>query len=45
MDAASVASAAQHALAAVEQGAPYSELPADAPRDILLRFKATDGCG
>ena len=45
VDAATIASAAQRALAAVEQGAPYTDLPPDAPRDILLRFKATDGCG
>ena len=44
-DDAAVSSATQHALAAVEQAAPFTELPANAPRDIVLRFTPTDGCG
>ena len=44
-DEAKVASATQHALAAVEQAAPFTELPANAPRDLVLHFTATDGCG
>jgi outer membrane biosynthesis protein TonB len=39
-----VASARQHAIAAVEQAAPFTELPANAPRDIVLHFTPTDGC-
>ncbi len=45
VDDATVASASQHALAAVEQAAPFTDLPANAPRDLNLHFKATDGCG
>lgn len=40
-----VAAAATRALAAVRQGAPYTELPPDAPRDIVLNFLAKDACG
>ena len=39
-----VASATQHALAAVEQAAPFTELPTNAPRDIVLNFPPPDGC-
>ncbi len=44
-DEAKVSSATQHALAAVEQAAPFTELPENAPRDLVLHFNATDGCG
>ena len=43
-DDAAVTSATQHALAAVEQAAPFTELPANAPRDLVLHFTPTDGC-
>ena len=44
-DSAKVSSATQHAMAAVQQAAPFTELPANAPRDIVLHFTPTDGCG
>jgi outer membrane biosynthesis protein TonB len=44
-DAAVVAASAQRALAAVAQSAPFTELPADAPRDIVLNFHANQACG
>jgi len=40
-----VDAAAQRAKAAVAQGAPYDELPAGAPNDIVLNFKAEQACG
>jgi hypothetical protein len=43
-DEAKVASATQHALAAVQNAAPFTELPPNAPRDLVLHFTPTDGC-
>ncbi len=40
-----VSASAQRALTAAAQGAPYSELPASAPRDFILAFHAADACG
>ena len=43
-DQAVVDAAAQRARTAVAQGAPYTELPADAPKDIVLNFNARQAC-
>ncbi len=43
-DDAKVASATAHALAAVQQAAPFTELPSNAPRDLVLHFTPTEGC-
>ena len=43
-DPAVVSASAQRALTAVAQGAPYTELPADAPRDIIWNFNAKQAC-
>ena len=40
-----VAAAAQRALSAAAQGAPYTELPKNAPLDIALHFNARQACG
>ena len=46
VDPATVTLATQHVLAAVEQAAPFPELPANAPLVIPpIRFNATEGCG
>jgi outer membrane biosynthesis protein TonB len=39
-----VDAAAQRALTATAQGAPYTELPKNAPRDIILKFDAKQMC-
>jgi hypothetical protein len=39
-----VDAAAQRALTATAQGAPYTELPKNAPRDIILKFDAKEMC-
>lgn len=44
-DSAVVEASKQRALIAVAQGAPYDELPANAPRDFVLTFHAKDACG
>ncbi|MGC1302962.1 MAG: energy transducer TonB, partial [Caulobacteraceae bacterium] len=43
-DPAVVSAAAQRALVAVAQGAPYDELPPGAPNDIVLNFNARQAC-
>ncbi len=44
-DSAVVEASKQRALIAVAQGAPYTELPANAPTDFVLTFHAKDACG
>jgi len=39
-----VEAAAQRAIAATAQGAPYTELPKNAPKDIILKFDAKQMC-
>jgi outer membrane biosynthesis protein TonB len=39
-----VEASAQRALSAVKQGEPYTEIPRDAPHDIILRFNAKQAC-
>ena len=39
-----VDAAAQRALTATAQGAPYTELPKNAPKDIILKFDAKEMC-
>jgi outer membrane biosynthesis protein TonB len=39
-----VEASAQRALSAVKQGEPYTEIPRDGPRDIILRFNAKQAC-
>lgn len=39
-----VEAAAQRALTATAQGAPYTELPKNAPKDIILKFDAKEMC-
>jgi outer membrane biosynthesis protein TonB len=40
-----IEASAQRALSAVKQGEPYTEIPRDAPHDIILRFNAKQACG
>ena len=44
VDASVVGASAQHALSAVKQGEPYTEIPRDGPHDIILRFNAKQAC-
>jgi len=39
-----VEAAAQRALTATAEGAPYTELPKNAPKDIILKFDAKEMC-
>jgi len=39
-----VQAAAQRALTATAEGAPYTELPKNAPKDIILKFDAKEMC-